>query len=247
MTYPTFDSDDELLAGYALGDLTADEQALVEQRLAQNPHLSAEVEQLQTTLNLLTLTATEIRPPAHLRDRLLQSARELPPHLSRGGWFQARSLRTLGGSIAALALVALGLSNYRLHQQLVTAQAQMQEYEGAIALLQQPENRLLSLQPVSTSQSASGSLVLVPHGDAVMLTLQNLEPLPEGMVYRMWAFANGEKFDCVTFTPDDAGEVLIKMPMEQFWSGMTTVVINIEPAQPTENMDPEMVLMGESL
>jgi len=238
-----FESDDEWLAGYVLGNLTPDEQARVEHHLAQHPHRIAEVEHLRSTLALLALAAPQTEPPDSLRDRLLQAAHRVPARRFRKGWTHSRQWGWgVGTGIAAMILVGLGLDNHRLSQELTTAQETLQVYEGAIALLQQPENRLLNLQPVSTTQSPTGSLVLSPRGDTAMLTLQNLAPLPKGHVYRMWALTNGEKFDCATFTPDASGQVFIKLPMEEFWNEATTVVVNIEPAQPTPTANAEMVL-----
>lgn len=48
----------------------------------------------------------------------------------------------------------------------------------AIALLRQPNNRLLVLKATSTTVAASGSLVIVPETKAAMLTIQNLAPSP---------------------------------------------------------------------
>ncbi|MBD1911380.1 MULTISPECIES: anti-sigma factor [unclassified Leptolyngbya] len=288
MIQPAFDPTDELLAGYVLGDLTPDEQATVEQYLAQDSQAIAQVEQLRSTLALLSMAASAAslptaeadsapiapddrmfqdaqpgslphlplesaaslstpeadRPPAALRDRILQAATP-EPQRARPRRLGDRQLWSIGG-IAAFVLLGLGLGNYRLQQELMASRQKVQEYEGAIAILQQPQNRLLNLQPVSQTQSPTGSLVLAPHGNVAMLTLQNLKPLPSGMVYRMWAFATtGEKFDCATFTPDASGQVLLKLTMNPYWAEATTVVINIEPLQSTATMKPERVLTSE--
>lgn len=283
MIQSDFDPTDELLAGYVLGDLTPTEQATVEQYLAEHPRAIAQVEQLRSTLNLLSLigsaaplpTTTDassmaprdplfppseavpltpgsqthstnsLHPPVELRDRILQATAPAVPR-TKIRRFTDRQLLNLGGGIAAVALLGLGLGNYRLHRELLAARQLVQEYEGAIAILQHPQNRLLSLQPVSQTQSPTGSLVLAPHGNEAMLTLQNLKPLPNGMVYRMWAFApSGEKFDCATFTPDASGQVFLTLPMNPYWAEATTVVINIEPLQPTTTVKPERVLTSE--
>jgi anti-sigma factor RsiW len=284
MIQPTFDHTDELLAGYVLGDLTPDEQVTVEQYLAQNPDAIAQVEQLRSTLNLLSLAGSAASlptaeadslfsvadpvpstlhssenstalpaveasgPSPALRDRILHAAEPAPEFKKRR--FSDRQLWSLGGGIAAVALFGLGVGNYRLHQELITAQQKVQKYEGAIAILQQPQNRLVSLQAVSTTESPSGSLVLAPKGDIAMLTLQNLKPLPSGMVYRMWAFSgNGEKFNCATFTPNAMGQVFLTLPMSSYWAEATTIVINLEPMELTESTQPKAVpvLTSESL
>lgn len=264
----------ELLAGYVLADLTPTETALVEQQLAQDPTLATELQQVNAAFSWLAFATPALEPPAELRDRLLaqvNALQSLPttdapesaprsapspvpfpqPKTHQGDRFRKRLVPpTIAwgfvGSMAAVLIAGLGFSNYRLQQDLVTAQAEAQRYRETVAMLQQPNNRMLSLQPVSDTHTSSGSLVIVPHSDMAMLTLQNLDNPPDGMVYRMWAFVDGQKVDCASFMPDASGQVVLQVPLSN-WESTSSVVINIEPAQLDISEGVEKILVGEPL
>ncbi len=63
--------DQDLAAGYVLGDLETAEQTEFELRLSQNPALQAEVSRLQTSLHQLPLALEPLTPPDGLGDRIL--------------------------------------------------------------------------------------------------------------------------------------------------------------------------------
>jgi len=262
----------ELLAGYVLADLTPTETALVEQQIAQDPALATELQQVNAAFSWLAFAAPALEPPAELRDRLLaqvnaiqgQPMADAPSHSPsplpfpqpephrEGDRFRKRLLIPnitwgLVGSMAAVLIAGLGVSNYRLQQEIVTAQTDAQRYRETVAMLQQPNNRMLSLHPVNDTHTSSGSLVIVPQSDISMLTLQNLDSPPAGMVYRMWAVVDGQKVYCGSFMPDNSGQVVLQMPLVSNWESTSSVIINIEPSQEGMSADIEMVLIGESL
>lgn len=253
----SLESRNEWLAGYVLGDLSPEEEAAVAQQLQDNPDLAANVEQLQVTMSLMAMETPAVDPPPGLRDRLLAQvtepipapAPEVPPSSNRGSVipFRFGPREWLTGA-AAVAVALLGISNFQLQQRLASVEQEFAEYQEAIALLQHPQNRLLSIQSVSDTMSSQGmgSLVIAPEQDAAILTLQNMEPPPEGMVYRMWAYVDGKKVDCTDFMPDASGQVFLQFPL-QGWEGASSVVVNIEPEASPQPESAEMVLMGEPL
>ena len=70
MTPPRDPTADELAAGFVLGELSREDAATFERRLAGDPDLAEEVRRLRATLDLLPF-ATVTEPPAHLRARVL--------------------------------------------------------------------------------------------------------------------------------------------------------------------------------
>lgn len=236
---------ESLLAGYVLGDLTPEEVVLVKQHLATDPDLAIEVNRLQATLALLPLSLPSTAPPQNLRQSLLQTASQASP--KPANWLQRPRL-WIGviGSAAAFLVAGLGLSNYRLHQQLADAQAEVSRYQEAIALLRQPNNRLLALKGMSPTVSSSGSLVIAPQKQAAVLTLQNVASLPPSKVYRLWAFVDGRKVDCAEFQPNSEGKVFLRLPLNN-WADATSVVVTIEPFQETPDPTGEMVMTGSQL
>lgn len=234
---------ESLLAGYVLGDLAPEEAVKVKQQLATTPELAAEVNRLQATLALLPLTLPPTKPPQTLRQHLLQAAHSVSAKPAPRVQRKLRVWIGVIGSAAAFLVAGLGLSNYRLHQQLTSVQAELSRYQEAIALLRQPNNRLLTLKGTSPTLSSSGSLVIAPQKQAAVLTLQNLASLPQGKVYRLWAFVDGRKVDCAEFKPNFEGKVFLRLPLDN-WAGTTSVVVTIEPSQETPYPTGEMVMTG---
>jgi hypothetical protein len=132
----------ELLAGYALDDLSNEEVIALQEYLATHPDaLLEEVTQLQNTLALLPLGLPDVvKPPIDLKTKILAAAAprtieenkeqvskvvainsvpvSLPviatPERSR----TRRSWLPIMGSIAAAAIAGLGIQSYRLQQEI---------------------------------------------------------------------------------------------------------------------------------
>jgi anti-sigma-K factor RskA len=265
--FPESEELNELLASYVLGDLTPEEVARVNQLLKSHPELEVEVSRLQQTLALLPLSLPEASPPATLGSEIVQAAskdasnsatseskifRRKTESLPAGIWTNRVGRRPriwlgLAGSIAASVLIGMSLYSYRLHQQVVATRAELSRYREAISLLRQPSNRLLSLQGTNVIPAASGSLVVVPSSEVIVLTLQNLTPLPEGQIYRLWGVANGQKIYCGEFNPDSQGRVLVEFPLDAEMSDSSSVVITVEPSQQLPHPTGETVMTGSML
>jgi anti-sigma factor RsiW len=265
--FPESEELNELLASYVLGDLTPEEVAKVNQLLKSHPELEVEVSRLQQTLALLPLSLPEASPSATLGSKIMQAAARDVGNFPASGSIvprreteplpaETRSNRLgrkpriwlgLVGSVAASVLIGLSLYSYRLHQQVVATQAELSRYREAIALLRQPSNRLLSLQGTNVIPAASGSLVVVPSSETIVLTLQNLTPLPEGQIYRLWGVVNGQKIYCGEFNPDLQGRVLVEFPLDADMSDSSSVVITVEPSQQLPYPIGETVMTGSIL
>lgn len=238
----------ELLASYVLGDLTTEEVALVNQLLDSHPELNAEVSRLQKTLALFPLALPEAELSPTLGSQILRTASEAVASSTFNRSNQIRNkLSTWGailGSVAASVVVGLSFYSYRLHQQIVATQAELSRYQEAIALLREPKNRLLSLKGMETTSTASGSLVVAPRSEKLVLTLQNLTPLPKGKIYRLWGVADGKKIYCGEFNPDSEGKVLVELPLDIAMSESSSVIITVEPAKKLSYPTGKTVMTG---
>lgn len=236
----------QLLAGYAFGELTLEELARFNELLASYPELAVEVSRLQATLALLPLALPEVLPPSALSSQISQAARRVSTTpASKSNHRRTGRLVSLGilGSVAACFLFGFGLYNFHLHQDLITAQAELTRYKEAIALLRQPRKRLLTLRGTSIKPTASGSLLIVPNQTAV-LTAQNLTPLPKGQVYHLWAVTDGQKMNCGKFNPDSQGRVLLQFPPDNLRPNTSSVLITVEPSQKVSQPTGEIVMTG---
>lgn len=261
---------EELLAGYVLGDLTTEEISAMHQLIAEHPEIITEIDQLQETLAMLPLGLSEASPASNLRDRIaaeviptdldhllmedsldslesldslidpLVSTRRSPP-LKKFWKLVAISL----GAIGAITLVALGLDNAQMRQQIAKNQTELQTYRQTIAMLQGADNRMISLKGMGAIPTASGSVMIAPTEKTAMISIQNLMPIPQENSYRLWAIVDGKKIDCAQFRPDAQGKVFIKVPLGNALKQSTTLIITIEPNKDMPEPTGEMVMKGE--
>ena len=174
----------------------------------------------------------------------------------------------LAGSAVAVFVATLGWYNYQLQQRLAItqvklshsrqeislsklqgelekAQDKLSRYQQDVDLLKQPNNGLLTLKGIVSKVPASGSLVIAPNSQVAMLTLQNLPPIAEDKVYRLWAFVDGKKVKCAKFAPDSQGRVMQEIPLRE-WGSTTEVFVTIEPKQGLSLPTGETVIKGIS-
>ncbi len=186
-----------LIAGYVLGDLSSEEAAQFEQLLAQSPAISAEVSQMQTALETVYAPA-EVVPPPDLRSRILTTAQvDIPQsdhQIDLSKTRQRRSFRSVLEVAAAIAIVVLGVNNYRLSRALQMSQTETQKYA---ALTYQ-------LQATQANSPASAKVVVDPNTLKGSIAVQNLPPLPPGKVYVLWTVLQ----PTAPFTTDDKDAIL---------------------------------------
>ncbi len=183
----------ELMAGYALDDLDAEEIEQLERLIAENPQLATEVNRLQATWELLPYALPAVEPPSHLRSAILEAAspqteRDRTKNRSRLPW------KLIVVSIAALLALALGIDNYRLRQALQSTRIETRPSDTLTYFLQATKSTL----------EASASVMVNPNDLKARLTAKNLPPLPPGKVYVLWTVLAPE----APFTKDSKGAIL---------------------------------------
>ncbi|MGP1375253.1 MAG: anti-sigma factor domain-containing protein [Almyronema sp.] len=227
-----------LIAGYVLGHLDAEEAAAFAQQMADNPALRQEVQRLQLALEA-GFAPPEVKPPAHLRQAILQAAQSpvvaqlspeaisLPPQT-----VQPAAVKALG-AIAAVVIAALSLSNFLLWRSL-------QNLRLATA---PPPTLQLDLEPTEATLSASSATVLVALDSLqATLTVENLPPLPADQVYVLWtvlvadaAYTTDAKNAILTqvFTVNEAGDLsqpIVVPPAFRDRTLIQAVAITVEAA-----------------
>jgi Anti-sigma-K factor rskA len=236
------ESTSELLAGYVLGDLTSAEAAVVEEYLAAHPKEQAEVASLMLSLDLLPLTLPTNNPPPLLRQQIIQTATAeavaIAPPVARSVVPNSQRWKSLMAGLGLLLIAGLGWNSYRLsHElaavkqdlktaQITTAQQQATTDRSLVSLLQQPNNRFVTLKNMP-GKTEAGRLIVVPHKSVAVLILQKIEPLPPGQVYRTWAIMGDEEMSCADFLPDKDGNVFMQIPLDRLKKA-TKVMVTIE-------------------
>lgn len=229
-----------LMAGYVLYNLTPEEAASLAVLMADNPMIVQEIEQLQKILEQ-AYAPSVIPPPAHLQERLFETA--LVPSVPRlRRWRISR-----WGLLAAGLIVGLGISNAVLWRSLQTMQAQLQPTTERTVVLTSAADAI----PDTTSV-----LVEIDPGTyQATLTGENLPALPPGKVYALWTvlqpeapFTKDAKNAILTqtFTADEQGQVSLQIPLPgvyQNFQWIRAIAITVESAEAPQRHEASPILI----
>jgi anti-sigma-K factor RskA len=201
---PLTDEIKELAAGYVLDELAPDEMVAFEQMMSAHVAVRQEVRELQIALGGLAVDVPQLEPPAYLRAKTLAALGVVDePAAIPKKKFNWSKLTAIVGTIASAALL---WDNWRLRQDL--SFAQLQTTERVASLLQRPNSKLIALTSPN-SDAASGTLLFTPgKWQQVVLSAQNLPPLPADKVYRLWLnLNNNQTIYCGEFQTDRQGSI----------------------------------------
>ncbi len=240
-----------LAAGYVLGDLDELETTEFELALATDPNLRAEVSALQIAFDKVPHGLPQIAPPPALKAKIIESFAvaktvsnptvDLPQLIVVEPTLLTNKTFTWGRILAGIGLLIGGLlafDNFNLRQQLQFAQ-QVNQQELA-SILTQPKSRLLSL--ITQEDRVVGKVLFTPgNWQQVIVSAQNLPPLPVDRVYRMWLeLANGQVIPCGEFNTNNRGSIFIKLNAKQNPPAgvkakgvFVTIDLQGEPLEPT--------------
>lgn len=200
----------ELLPGYALGALHAEEAEILVRHLPTCDSCPRELAQYRQALDALPRLVPEATPQAQVKQRLME--RLAPPEKRRLSWsrfalaWTPLSLLFLAGLLA----VTFGLSN----------QLQATQDWPVVAV---------RLEATETAPQAVGFVLFLPRQEMAMLAVRDMPSLPSGREYQLWLTRDSEKESGGTFTVDSEGRGYLVVAMEDFllYQG---IGITMEPA-----------------
>jgi anti-sigma-K factor RskA len=178
----------ELIAGYALDALDADDEARVRELLATSEEAREELRSLTEVAAAMATAASGPTPRPQLRARILDGARAEPQTVvSLEAHRRSRGVPALAAAaaLAAVAALALGIWGAGASRDLDAARAALDRQQAIAAVLSDPDARLVELQ------EGDGRLVVDGEGEAV-LVVNGLEPAPEGKTYELWLSEHGD-------------------------------------------------------
>jgi anti-sigma-K factor RskA len=221
---------EELMAGYALDALSDAEKAAFEAQLQEDPSLVQQLQEWHEVCGLLA-HSTQCMPPEKLRNQIAAI-----PHTTQTsavvsvGRSHRRSAAwlSLGGTIAAVTIAALGFQNYQLQRQVQSLEAKMLE-EAQEA--HKPLDFVLKGVPVAVD--AQAKVVIDPYTGSVLMAVESLPPLPEGEAYHLWAFTkDDQKVLCGRFNTPTSGQTVQSFAVDakMYESGVKFLRISQEPA-----------------
>ena len=252
---------DELLAGYVLYDLSAEEYDALMQFVADNPAAAAEFDPLQQTLDAAYVSGTLAPPPAALRDRIMTAQAQrlassqpvpVPEPVHRPSQRRLSLLPTAQdwknslGAIAALLIVGLSISNYALWRSLQTLHTEMAQEPSITFVLQAVET---DIEATSVQINAN------PAALKATLVIENLPPPPPGKVYVLWTvlaedapFTTDSKNAILTqtFTVDGDGTLTQQIDLTtaiRQMSVVEAVAVTLEDAAAPQNHEASPILI----
>ncbi|WP_086664422.1 anti-sigma factor [Lentzea kentuckyensis] len=175
-----------LTGAYAVNALSDTERAAFDTHLSRCGCCATEVAELTATAARLG-AAVASPPPPQLRARVLAAAaetRQLPPRTARVA--RARSLRGLGGLLAAACLVAavvLTVQGLGPSEDSDTLAQISREYSQFTDFLATPDVRLVS---ATGPDGATGTAVVSASRDEMLFLSRNLPAPPTDRVYQLW-------------------------------------------------------------
>jgi anti-sigma-K factor RskA len=189
-------SDPHTLAGaYAMDAVPEPDRSRFERHLAGCDSCRQEVRGLREATAALA-AATEVRPPAGLRDAVLRTAgqtRQLPPAAAPApvAWAAARGRRrprprlviavAVGlACVLAVVAVAAGVVTYGMRGRL----DQTQGRDHAVAAVLSASDATMMSARVTTGGTAT--VVMSHHERALVFTAADLHALPAGESYELW-------------------------------------------------------------
>ena len=170
----------ELIAGYALDALDADDEARVRELLATSEEAREELRAISEVAAAMATATSGPTPRPELRDRILEAARAEPPTVvSLEGYRRSRAVTALAATAALAAAAALGLGIWgaEASRDLDDARAALGRQQVATAVLSTPTHGQSTSRPATATRRRRGRL----GGAGAELD----EPAPEGMTYEV--------------------------------------------------------------
>ena len=265
----------DLLAGYALDNLSEAEREELNQLLANHPELKAELTAYRQALDQLPLALPQEAPAKRLETRLIEAIHQpaasskLNASATNRKWriaqnrpLQQRRWWTVVGSVlAVVALISLSIDNRRLRQKLKTRQAELvgatarieqlqitlEWAEILLATLRQPNSQVYHLQG-SERAEATGSLVMAPGHSEVALVANHLPTLSADQIYRLWAIddSRNESIYCGQFNANATGTIRWTVPELRCVNNPNQVIITIDSVQAPPLPEGELVMKSQA-
>lgn len=203
----------DLLPGYALGCLDAEDERAVTSHLPSCPVCRAELESYVRVAGQLTSTVAEVEPPADLELRLMRA-------VGAGRQKRAGTWRPALTAVAAMFAVVLVAGN-------------LLQWTGVIQRPGKPGSPAMtsaSLAGTGDVRGAYGTIVLDPADHEGVLAVTGLPRLDSAHQYQLWLIRGGERRSAGVFSVDAKGYGSLLLVIPADFRNFRAFGISIEPA-----------------
>ncbi len=239
---------------YALGALDGEELTQFEAHLASGcPHCEHHVREAREVLTLLPQSLPPLTPPPDIKARLLDQITPAvtPPmrESTRPRWVWWGM--SAGAFATAGLLITLGWSLYTTRQELQTLQAEVASIEAratlhemGIQFLSDPHARIVHLNGLAPSPSATGHLLWSPVSRKGVFITVGLPKNTPDKAYELWAIAGEEPVPAGTFTIEHKAHTLVELPPLPEGKSFDSFAVTLEPAGGVPKPTGPMYLLG---
>ena len=219
----------ELLPGYALDCLDAEEAVLVAEHLTGCDACREEFEAFQTVTDQLALAVPEVQPPPNLKIRILKNIkpekRSVQEKTFLRDWRQRlsaffRPLVPVWSVASAAIIVVLGISTLMFWQRINSLEK----------FYHTQDFQLVKLECTHVVPEATGQIVISKDGEVGMLAVAHMPVLEPGYTYQVWLIQNGQRTSGGTFLVNQQGYGMLNVVSPQSLLDCD-VSITVEPAQ----------------
>ena len=217
---------EELLVGQATDKLTSAEEDELKLLLSDNKLINDNQDCYQLLINNIKLLPS-MKVPTGLKGRVLASCQK---EESIKLVSILKTLLIFFAGFSGLLLIGNNNRNFQIAIENSTQPPSLSNQKQ-----QSIVNTVFKLSPPSdlsnNSQLMNASLVIRPNQATNLLKIDGLPPLQAGLTYRLWAYTNKGPQGCVSFHPNDLGQVNMQVPSEPTKSALS-VSINIDQVIP---------------
>jgi anti-sigma-K factor RskA len=251
---------------YAMGALSADEMRSAQAHVEVCARCKEELRQIELALAAYAQTTAEAEVPPGAKQRFMarvaqnekgavpvekQKPEAAAKPSRRGGWFG--SMRWAGAF--ALLLLLVGYDDLRKRAEIRPLLAEVQngniraaQYSQLMELLTSAQAQRVALHEApSKTPPPEGRVVYSPRNGKLLLTAQNLHPLPAGKVYELWILQpnGGKPLPAGTFAPDSSGNAAMILADEPANLTVAGFGITVENEGGAQTPTPPILLSGQ--
>jgi anti-sigma-K factor RskA len=243
----------EDLALYALGSLTGDERAAIQEHLEECADCRRELELLRGDMATLAFSAASSTPPRRSRQRLMNAIQSEPrrekAQARRSWWSVAPWLAAAAATILAVLLMHQNTGLQRqiadLRDRAVGQQAQLQQAREIAATLTATDAMRVTLVAARTLPQPQGKAIYVRDRGSLIFLANNFGALPTDKAYELWLIpSKGNPIPAGVFKPDARGSATVVNPPLSPGVEAKAFAITIEPEAGSAAPTSPVVMLG---